>query len=223
MKEENEHRETRVLVTAPTQDVMSLAEVKEQLRIADDMQDDIVSAILAATSAQLDPAMGGWLGRALRPQTWEFRLDRFPCREIELPFPPLISVDSVKYDDANGTEQTLAEGVSFRVLGLGGRGKQSIAPLYNQIWPAARCDFESVRIRFTSGYDADEDPDALPKPIKQAIQIGVAKLYSLGEKSIYLNRQSIAGLIDKSWSISADLEDTVKSMMDGLLSTYRVW
>src|SRR5689334_14755400 len=90
---------TRALITAPTDDVMTLSDCKAALGISGTSQDTLITALLAAVVGQLDPASSGWLGRALRPQTWEFRLFGFPSRGIDLPYPPLISVTSVKYDD----------------------------------------------------------------------------------------------------------------------------
>jgi hypothetical protein len=119
----------------------------------------------------LDPAAGGYLDRALRPQTWELRLESFPCGEIILPFPPLIAITSVKYDDVAGTERTLTANTNYRTLGSGGTGKQSVAPPYNVVWPISRCYPESVRIRYSCGYDSTTD--TMPVPIKQAIHLAV--------------------------------------------------
>src|SRR4051812_40921979 len=95
---------TCALITAPTDDVVTLAEAKAHVRAAEFTDDDVwLAAAIKAFAAKLD-AQRGWLGRALRPQTWEYRLHRFPCgrepgdvlfargsRAIELPFPPFVS------------------------------------------------------------------------------------------------------------------------------------
>jgi hypothetical protein len=131
---------TRALITAPIADVLSLDACKVALDISGTDQDGILTAALKASVGQLDPASGGWLGRALRSQTWELRLPGFyghhrhdhrhfgHPQAIPLPYPPLISVVSIKYDDAGGTEHTLVESTDFRVLGVGTLGKQAVAP-----------------------------------------------------------------------------------------------
>jgi uncharacterized phiE125 gp8 family phage protein len=199
---------TRALITAPTDAVLTRPVVKQHLRIDFDDDDDLIDALILAVVAQIDPAAGGWLGRALRPQTWELRLHGFPNRGIQLPFPPLISVSSLKYDDTNGVEQTLVENTGFRVLGIGTNGKQVVAPLYNQIWPNARCDSESVRIRFRCGYPvaiaADPNhvppieavPDALPPPIIAWMKLIIGSLYENRESVVIGTREIVAQLPD---------------------------
>jgi hypothetical protein len=195
------------------------------------MTTTLIDGFIAAAVNQLDPAGGGWLGRALRPQTWELRLSSFSqhnCfdhrygqhQAIVLPFPPLISVDSVKYDDTSGVEQTLVEGTGFRVFGLGALARCAIAPLYQQSWPVARSDRESVRIRFTAGYPvavaADPNhvppivavPDRLPAPVLVWLKLYIGSLYENRETFIVGTRE-----------IVAQLPDHIMQM----LSTYRVY
>lgn len=227
-----------VLITPPTQDVVTLDEAKAQLRIADDAQDDLVTAIIAATVNEFDPAGGGYLGRALRPQTWELRLPSFyrlqssrPPRllsrtealAIVLPVPPLISIVSVKYDDVNGAEQTLTENTDFRVLGKGGLGKQAIAPLYNTVWPTGRYDAASVRIRFTCGYDADVQPDPMPGPIKQAVHLAARNVYSLGERNLFQSLKTVVGVSETRWIVSPAGSELIRTATENMISPYRVW
>lgn len=174
----------RILITAPTEAVLSLAEVKLHLGEESTDRNAIIQSLIDGEVAQLDAPAGGELGRALRPQTWELRLDCFPRMEcdqaIELPFPPLISIVSVKYDDFSGVEHTMTEGTDFLVDGLGGRAKQKIRPPYLSWWPLAKPYPGSVRIRFQSGYPAPEgdDPDTLPEGIKNYLKLRIANLYA---------------------------------------------
>jgi uncharacterized phiE125 gp8 family phage protein len=199
----------RILITAPTDEVISLDEMKKHLRYEDDEQDITISALLAAVISTLDPAAEGSLGRALRPQTWELQLDGFPYfsephrdqpihgalahGQIDLPFPPLISLISVKYDDLDGTEHTLVENTDFIVIGKGGRSKQSIKPPYLGWWPLARCYPGSVRVRFQSGYPAPAtgDADTLPGGITAYIKLVVSDLFANREGSDLLVRAAI--------------------------------
>jgi uncharacterized phiE125 gp8 family phage protein len=213
---------TRALITAPTAAVISATDVKTALGISGTTQDGIINAALATVIGQLDPATGGWLGRALRPQTWELRLHGFPNRGIQLPFPPLISVTSLKYDDTSGVEQTLVENTGFRVLGIGTKGKQVVAPLYNQIWPNARSDAESVRIRFQSGYAATP-PDTLPAAITHAICLGVRMLLSDTAQNLYVSLDRVEGVGEKRYIVSTAANELLTGAMENLLSVYRVY
>lgn len=227
---------TPALITPPTQAVVTLDEVKAQLRITSDDKDDMIATMVAAAVNELDPAGGGYLGRALRPQTWEFRLHSFyargngrlaipsPCgAAIELPIPPLIEIISVKYDDVDGVERTLTENTDFKVFGAGGLGKQSIAPLYGKVWPYARFFPESVRIRFTAGYDKADNPDPLPGAIKQAVHLAVRNIYSLGEQNLFQSLSSVVGVSETRWIVSPAGSELIRTAVENMVSTYRVW
>ena len=57
-----------------------------------------------------------YTGHAFAPQTWEFYLDKFPCRDnFELPKTPLTSVTSLKYKDSAGTETTMTANTDYIV------------------------------------------------------------------------------------------------------------
>lgn len=210
-----------LLITAPTADVVTLDEVKAGLRITTTADDDLIAALIESAVSNVDPAKGGWLDRALRPQTWELQLDEFPCGEIKLPFPPLISITSFKYDDTGGTERTLAVTTGYRIVGAGSLYKQSLFPPYNTSWPTARCDVGSVRIRFQSGYAVT--PDAMPAPIKQAIILGVRELYSLSERSLFVSRKVIEGVSETQWIVSDAASNVMQAAMNRLLMPYQVF
>lgn len=225
------------LITAPTDEVVSLEEAKAQLRITDADSDEMIEALIDAAVMQIDPAGGGWLARAIRPQTWELRLDGFPCYyqryvnrayEMALPYPPLISVDSVKYDDGDGVEQTLVDGVGYRVFGVGSFCKASIAPIYNGSWPTSvRSDPESVRVRFTCGYDpsfGNSPPvDQLPAPIKQAVLLMVRYLFGLGERNLFVSSETVDGVGSQNFVVSDNAAAVMKRASESLLGPYIVW
>jgi uncharacterized phiE125 gp8 family phage protein len=230
------------LITRPDDDVVTLGEAKAQLRITTTDNDDMIQALIDAAVAQIDPASGGWLGRAIRPQTWELRGNGFPCYyegcgytrnfhrayACELPYPPLISVDSVKYDDGEGVERTLVENTGYRVFGLGSIGKASITPVYNGSWPSSvRADAESVRIRFTCGYPIDfgnsPPTDILPVPIKQAVLLMVKHLWGLGERNLFVSAETVDGVGSRNFVVSENAAIVMKAATENLLAPYRVY
>lgn len=222
--------ENRALITAPTVDVISVANVKLALGITTSGQDNQITAALAAVVANIDPATGGWLGRALRPQTWELRLpsfyhhrrhrwQRWPSDAIELPYPPLISITSVKYDDVAGVEQTLTAVTDYRTLGSGSKGRQAVAPAYGKIWPQARADAETVRIRFQCGYA--NSPDVMPAAITQAVVLGVRMLLSNTAQNLYVSLDQVEGVGEKRYIVSAAANELLTGAMENLLLTYR--
>ena len=211
---------SRHLIAAPTQDVISIEDAKLALRVTSINYDDLIEALVKAAVAKLDPAYGGWLGRALRPQTWELRMPAFPSGPIELPYPPLISVDSVKYFDGDGVDTTMMFGVDYRVFGGGGRNSR-IVPAYNGTWPSdVRCDDESVRVRFICGYDESED--TFPPAVRQAILLAVRGLWSLAERNLYLRAKEIPGVASYDWVVSETAGLIINQAVEGLLAEQRV-
>lgn len=227
------------LITPPTDDVVTVDEARAQLRLSDSITDAMIGALIKAAVDQLDPAGGGWLGRALRPQTWELRSNGFPygylgsgytrdfhtgCGAFELPYPPHLLVEHVKYDDGDGVEQTLVEGTGFRVIELGSIGKAYVSPVYNGSWPTSvRSDVESVRVRFMSGYEISTGADPLPPPIKQAVLLMAKHLLGLGERNLFVSAESVDGVGSKQFVVSENAAMVMKQASESLLSTYRVY
>jgi uncharacterized phiE125 gp8 family phage protein len=157
-----------VRVTAPTTTPISLTEVKEHLRVDGTDQDSIIQAYLDAATAFVDGEWG-WLGRALVEQTWRLTIDTFPCAEIKIPLPPLISVNSVIYFDAAGDPQTMVEDTDYFVDDQSEPGW--ITPMTT--WPATLDAINSVQIEFVAGYQSTSSPvdpaENVPASIKQAM------------------------------------------------------
>jgi uncharacterized phiE125 gp8 family phage protein len=221
-------RATRVLITPPTESVMSRAECKTMLGITGTDQDDLIDAALSAATSSLDAATGGWLNRALRPQTWELRLPEFPyCdEEIKLPFPPLTSVTSIKYDDASGTEQTLVAGTDYIVIGTSGNSFGSVLPAYGKSWPSARYISGSVRVRYVCGYAAgDNSPptdDDLPAAIKHGIALMVRSIVSNASQNLFLSSDKVDGVGEKRYVVSVDGFKVMQQAAESLLYPYLV-
>lgn len=153
---------TVVVTTQPAQFV-SLSEALAHLRVEPGDDDGYVTALLQAAQAHLE-GPGGWLGRAIGPQTLEWR--GYPCdRNILLPYPPFQSLVSVKYG-ADGTDEIdlstlIVEPQRFRAA--------EISPKSGE-WPAG----SPLRVTYTAGYQPG-DPAATP--IRQAILLMVGHWY----------------------------------------------
>ena len=76
------------LITPPTNPVVTLEDAKNHLRVMHDDEDWLISSLVDAATAHLD-GVGGVLGRALSPQTW----DAVFCGSSagDLPLGPVIS------------------------------------------------------------------------------------------------------------------------------------
>lgn len=186
----------RVVVITEPSVILPLADAKEHLAIdADDTQDDTkIAAYVAAATAHVDgPA--GWLGRSLAKQTLEARLRGFPTW-IKLPYGPVISVVSIKYDDPDGVEQTL-DPSQYSDHG------DVICPAANVSWPEVAAGIETVRVRYEAGY-AD---GKVPTPILQAIKLMVGDFYRFTESA----------------AVGAVNAVPMSATAERLLAAYRVW
>lgn len=184
------------IITAPTAEPITLAEAKIHLRVDDDLtgEDALIEALIVAARQGAEQITG----RALMPQVLELALDDFPD-EIVLPRPPLASVSSVKYLDANETLQTLS---SDRYLIDDYSQPSKIVPAYGETWPSALDRENSVLVRYTAGY---ANAAAVPQEIKAWMLLRIGALYE--------NRESVAA--------GAALSEL--PFVDRLLDAYKVW
>lgn len=161
------------LLQAPSGEPVTLDEAKAQCRIDADItaEDALINALITAARRQAEQITG----RALLTQRWRMSMERFPAGCLKLRFPPLVSVESITYLDADGVRQTLVE--SDRQLindELVGR----IVPAYGKTWPSCRVVPGSVLVDFTVGYG---NASAVPQDIKHWILLTVATLFAQRE------------------------------------------
>lgn len=158
-----------VLVTAPTIKPITLTEAKAWLDIGYTEKDTVITGLIAAATAHLD----GWtgiLGRCLCEQSWRQDFDSF-ARCLRLPLAPVISITSLKYDDADGVEQTVS-GSDYSLLNddLG-----SFVRFSNDFAiPSLSNSRPAVRVTYVAGYaDISGTPktSTVPDDIKHAIAL----------------------------------------------------
>lgn len=147
------------VVTEPTAEPVSLAEVRQSLVVEHTSDDDLLSRL--AKSARQVVEAATW--RRLVTATLELRLRSFPCGMILLPSPPAIEIEEIAYVDSNGVDRTLAEGdYQFDRYAE----PATIEPDYGSNWPSTRCVPGAVAITYTAGYG---DPEDVPAPLREAI------------------------------------------------------
>jgi uncharacterized phiE125 gp8 family phage protein len=168
------------LVQAPMENVIELAFAKQRLRIDTSADDEVVVNLIATATTYLDGA-NGILGRALMPQSWRYDLGQFPDAAgwIELPLPPLLSVEQIQYRDSAGSVQTLASTV-YRAISTGDYIKPRLMLDVNQSWPTTETGVpDAVQVTYTAGYQDLVSPanNPVPEPIQQAILLIAQTLY----------------------------------------------
>ncbi len=144
--------QTLQVVTAPAFEPVSLAEVKSWLHIdADDTAHDLVVNMLI--KAMREDAENRTF-RAFITRQYRLYLDDWPRHaryghKIDLPFPPLQSVDSFQYIDDDGVTQTLA---TDQYAVHEEYEPAFIIPEWEVTWPTIRRVPDAIQILFTAGY-----------------------------------------------------------------------
>lgn len=187
-----------VLVTAPTEEPVSIAEAKAHLRVDGDDDDSYIGALITTARSHVETITR----RALMPQTWKLVLDDWPDDVLELLLPPLVSVSSITYKDADGETQTFASS-NYVVDADSVPGRLCLAD--DASWPSDDLyPMGAVQIQYLAGYT---NANAVPQPIKNAILLLVGHYYE--------NRE--AALVAQG----ANVQQLPMGVAD-LLATYRV-
>lgn len=171
------------VITPPADEPLTLEEVKANLRIVfADEDGDLLRMIRAARQMAEER-----LNRALMPQTLAFGADAF-CTVLKVPRPPLIEIDSLKYIDSDGVEQTMPD-ADYLVDGFADPPTISAAPGIS--WPSTRAQSNAVVVQYQAGY---ADAASVPEPIRQWMLLTIGSMYA--NREAFLNgsiSQSLAG------------------------------
>lgn len=191
-----------IRLTPPAVDPVTLADVKDHLRVDFDDEDARIAGYIGSAVQCLD-GRDGLLGRCLIAQGWRLALDRFP-REIVVPLPPCLSIDALTYLDADGTERAL-DATAWRVTGLATMEGARIRPASGTGWPKTFDEPECVVVDFTAGFG--EAPADVPEPLRIAIAMHAGSLYE-NRESVYAG-SGTPGMMPHGY--------------DDLIRGYRVW
>ena len=182
--------------------------------------DATVAAYIAAATAQIDGPTG-WVGRAFGVQTLEYRTDGFPCREIVLPCPPVVSLTSITYRDASGSDQTI-DLDTVELARMGG-----VIRLLSGSWPSTSCGLDALKVRYVAGYNgtsiADGGTGSLPPQVAQAISFLVQNMSGTATASQDLKVEEVEGIGRREYFTSRADASTLTKAADGLLAGLRVF
>lgn len=194
-------------ITAPPYEPLSRTVAKDHLRIDSDItaHDARVDALIVVARQWCE----AFTGRALVQQTLELSLDHW-SGVVELPRAPIITLDSIKYTDANGTEQTWVS-TNYQADLYSEPARIGLA--YAGTLPSSlRGDMNQWRVRFTAGYPVGSPNDAagyaenIPAPLKQAMLLAIGHWFenreavaSGGMARVPLGAEYLAGAYRLSW------------------------
>jgi uncharacterized phiE125 gp8 family phage protein len=162
------------VVTAPTEEPITLSEAKAHLRVdvADD--DALISALIKSARFICEDVAR----RSFITRTYDLFLDGWWTTEaIKLPLPPLVSVTGIEYTDRNGATSTLNSN-RYVVDTAGEPGR--IALVYGATFPTTILQpINAIKIRYVAGYGG---ASAVPDNYKAAIKLVLAHLYENREE-----------------------------------------
>ena len=199
------------LKVAPATEPVTLVEAKGHCKVDLSDDDTLITGLISTARKQAEQRTG----RALITQQWELTQEtffdawrsrcvvspdsivsgRYPAR-IYLPKPKLQSVQSVKYLDENGVQQTLVsteyQVVTSELVGY-------IQPAYGKCWPSCRVQPDSVVVAYTAGYGTALSTEE--QSIKSWMLMAISTLYNQRDAVIAgavneLPHDFFAGLLD---------------------------
>lgn len=185
------------LITPPAAPVITLAEAKAHARYDLPDEDALILGYVETATQKAE----SFLNRALINRGYRITLDRWVSR-LPLPMPPLVSVESVKYDDENDAEQTVDPG-NYWISTTRLPGEIFFNPQWDFPTLTASRDVDRIRIEFTAGYGVD--PTNVPMQIRQGVNYTTSHYFR--------NRESIA--------IGAQVSE-IPGTAEALLWPYRV-
>lgn len=182
----------------PDSEPITLEDAKLHLRVTGDDEDSIIRIYLTSARRWVEE----YVHRALMDQTWETKLNDFPLRapfEIRLPMGRVSAINTIKYFDAAGTEQTLRGPTSGSPVGTDYQEDLShdsgavIQPVPAGSWPQAESRrLAAVTVNFTAGYGLK--PADVPASLITGILYRLTDLYEF------------RGAVDGGGTASAKLE-----------------
>lgn len=153
-------------IVAPTIEPVTLAEAKLQCRVDVSDDDALITALIVA-ARELAEAM---TDRAYAVGTYELVAPVFDAAGVDLPKPPVTSVVSVRYLDADGVLQTMDSADYVARLSV-------LPPMVTVAdgldWPETYPAADAVRIQFVAGLA----PALVPQRVKQWMLLHITAWY----------------------------------------------
>jgi len=156
---------------------ITTAEAKDWCYVTGSNWDNLIDTLITTVREHIENET--W--RAIIEAEYEYRLDEFPEDEIEIPKPPIKSINTIEYVDTDGATQQITDYDADTSAEYG-----RIQRADGKTWPETDDVYNAVTITFTAGYDT------VPEPLTIAMRLMI--------KHFFDNRESVvvgqAGTID---------------------------
>jgi uncharacterized phiE125 gp8 family phage protein len=154
------------VITEPSSEPITLAEAKLNLRVTNSLEDALITSLIVAARKWVE----GFTWRPLMTQTLQANFDKKDVQIVDISLNkfPIQSITSIKYIDANGTEQTINSS-TYEV--------DLISPVcrirLSEV-PTMKDSLNALKIRFVAGYTSSAN---VPANYKQAMYLIITSLY----------------------------------------------
>lgn len=153
------------IVTEPTQLAVDLNTVKAFCKITHNAEDDLISILIKSSTKIIEDE--SWLQIISAP--WFLQVFEWPSHWLEIGKGNVSAITSVKYNDINDTEQTLAD--DKYVVDL----TSWPARIFFNEQPSLSNKLPYVRVYFTAGFGANSSN--VPDDLKSALMLTTRMLY----------------------------------------------
>ena len=167
---------TLELLDAPATTPITLAEVKDQLRVEGSDDDTLLTRLIDVAVAYTD--VKGALGQAMITQKWGQWVNSTPPQTVSLILGPTTGVTAVKYYDTDGVLQTDTLS-NYQVTGT--EFATIVGPKTGFSWPVTQDRSDAIRIEYEIGYGAATTD--VPQTIRHALMLLVGHWYDTRENT----------------------------------------
>ena len=175
---------------------ITLDEAKAHCRVTFSDDDTLIERLINAATHEIQNRTQ----RTLCETTYIEQLDRFPSGGIKLAMPPLLSVQSIIYFNAAGSQITLSSS-DYLVDTHSEPGWVMLAP--DKEWPETQDRINAVAITYKAGYlaggTAQQQRDAVPEDLRAWLLIRVATLYENRESVSFASAPFNITALDSLW------------------------
>ena len=152
------------LLEAPDAEPLTVDQVVQHARLGPAVTDDEINRWIKTARMRAE----NYLGRRLITQRWEYLWDwDFPSLlELRIPYPPLQSVESVKYIAQTNQQEMTVPASEYHVSTSDGNYNAPPAIIQHEIgrtWPVPDWRIEAVKVDVILGYG--DDAASIPDPI----------------------------------------------------------
>ena len=171
---------TAIIITQPASEPINLGDAKAHLRIDDYFEDSYLKVLIIAAREFAE----GFVNGAFVDTTFREVKEGFPESSFYLDKCQAHTINSIKYIDPSGVEQTLApEKYESRMV-----GELLKVAAVDGCWPCTKISINAVVIEYVAGFGEQTD---VPQQVKSAVKILLGSLHENRENETIVKLEAV--------------------------------